>query len=258
MYRSLLYTAKIAFLSPQIAKSDAKILLKGQLNKLEVFLKFVMYVYLPWWITATVPASVPCHDLNLINNILQFKEINQGAAKGTLKGIGNHLWYLTEELLPLSLFTNSVSEDTKVKIAKKVLSSGPEDKSMRTGASHGKPVFPTIPERVNEDLVQFVLASSIKFFNIMRLYQGFLSLPVEIWELDSCFNEAKLTVSNLMVVNDAAERGVKLCHDYIKSSKQEGVLQNILQVVENARAQVPDMRQREKQTREKKWCLVLK
>ena len=55
-----------------------------------------------------------------------------------------------------------------------------------------------------------------------------------------------------MVVNDAAESGVKLCHDYIKSSKQESVLQNILQVVENVRARVPDMRQREKQTKEKK------
>ena len=164
------------------------------------------------------------------------------AAKGALKGIGNHLWYLTEELLPLSLFSNSASEYTKAKIAKKTLSSGPEAKSMRTGASHGKPVFPTMPERVNEDLVQFVLPSIIKFFNIMRLDLGFLLLPVEIWELDSSFNEAKLTVSNLMVVNDAAERGVKLCHDYIKSSKQEGILKNILQVVENVRARVPDMR----------------
>ena len=91
----------------------------------------------------------------------------------------------------------------------------------------------------------------------MRLDPGFLSLPVEIWELDSSFNEAKLTASNLIVVIDAAERGVQLGHDYIKSIKQEGVLQNILQVVENLRARVPDMRQREKQTKEKKWFLVL-
>ena len=121
----------------------------------------------------------------------------------------------SQELLPLSLFSNSVSEDTKAKIAKKILSSGPVAKSMRTGASHGKPVFPTMPERVNKNLVQFFGPNSIKFFNIM----GFLSLPVEIQELDSSFNEPKLTVSNLMVVNDAAERSVKLCHDYIKSSK---------------------------------------
>ena len=91
----------------------------------------------------------------------------------------------------------------------------------------------------------------------MRLDPGFLSLLVEIWELHSSFNEVKLTVSNLMVVNNAAERGVKLGHDYIKSIKQEGVLQNILQVVEKVRARVPGMRQREKQTKEKKWFLVL-
>ena len=54
---------------------------------------------------------------------------------------------------------------------------------MRTGASHGKPIFPMMPERINENLVQFVGPSSFKFFNIMRLDPGFLSLPVEIWSL---------------------------------------------------------------------------
>ena len=112
--------------------------------------------------------------------------------------------------MSLRLLSNSISEDTKARIAKTILSSGPEAKPMRTGASHGKPVFPTMPERVNEHLVQFVEPSSIKFFNIMRLYARFLSLIVEIWELDLSFNKAKLTVSNLMVVNDAAERGINL------------------------------------------------
>ena len=56
--------------------------------------------------------------------------------------------------------------------------------------------------------------------SIMRLNPGFLSLPVEILELDSSFNEAKLTVSNLTVVNDGAERGVKLCHDQQATSSR--------------------------------------
>ena len=98
-------------------------------------------------------------------------------------------------------------------MAKKIFSSCPETKSMRTGASRGKPIFPTMPERINEDLFQFVGPSSFKFFNIMRLDPGPLSLPVEVWELDSSSNKAKLADSNLMVVNDGAERGVKLGHD---------------------------------------------
>ena len=111
---------------------------------------------------ATVPASAPCYDLNLINSILQFKEIIQGAAEGPLIGIENHLWYLTEELLPRSLFSSNVLEDIKAKIAKNI-SSVPETKSMRTGASHEKPIFPAMPERISEDLFQFVGPSSIKF-----------------------------------------------------------------------------------------------
>ena len=83
---------------------------------------------------------------------------------------------------------------------------------MRTGASHGKPIFSMMPEKINENLVQFVGPSSFKFLNIMWLDLGFLSLTVEIWELYSSFNEAKLTESNLMAVNDGADRGVKLCH----------------------------------------------
>ena len=78
-----------------------------------------------------------------------------------------------------------------------------------------------MPERINEDFFQFIGPSSSKFFNIMRLDPGFLSPPVEIWELDSSFNGAKLTDSNLMVVNDGDERIVKLCHDYqVTSSKR--------------------------------------
>ena len=58
-------------------------------------------------------------------------------------------------------------------------------------------------------------------------------------------------------MNDGAERGVKLCHDYINSRKQDCVLQNILLVVENIRARIPDIKQREKQTKEKKWFPML-
>ena len=54
----------------------------------------------------------------------------------------------------------------------------------------------------------------------MRLDPGFLSLPVEIWELDSSFNEVKLTDSNLMDVNNGAKRCVKLCHDQQATSSR--------------------------------------
>ena len=51
-------------------------------------------------------------------------------------------------------------------------------------------------------------------------------------------------VRNLCVVNDAAEKGVKLCHDYNDSARKEGNIQSILQVVENNKNQPPNQKKR--------------
>ena len=58
------------------------------------------------------------------------------------------------------------------------------------------------------------------------------------------FCQANDVVHTLHVVNDAGERGVKLCHDFIASSKSEHKLQDILQVVENSRASSANKRKR--------------
>ena len=64
------------------------------------------------------------------------------------------------------------------------------------------------------------------------------------WPLSVPSLDALKIVLNLCVVNDSAERGVKLCYDFIDSARKEGNLQNILQVVENNRNKLPDQRKR--------------
>ena len=44
---------------------------------------------------------------------------------------------------------------------------------------------------------------------------------MEEWETNQSFQEAKLAVESFPVVNDAAERGVKLCHDFIETARFE-------------------------------------
>ena len=46
----------------------------------------------------------------------------------------------------------------------------------------------------------------------------------------------------LKVVNDSAERGVKLAADFLEAARSEGRFQDILQVVEKSRADTPDQR----------------
>ena len=60
----------------------------------------------------------------------------------------------------------------------------------------------------------------------------------------SSYQEAKAAVKTLPVVNDGAERGVKISQKYLEDARKEEVYQNILQVAENDIKLVPNQRKR--------------
>ena len=82
-------------------------------------------------------------------------------------------------------------------------------------------------------------------FRILKLNSQFLSLPFQQRETDAGYQEGKRVISNLCVVNDAAEPGVKLCYDFLHTAKKEKNLQNILQLVEKHRNRVPNIGKRQ-------------
>ena len=54
-----------------------------------------------------------------------------------------HLWYLTEEILPLCLFNTHMSDDDKSTVGKAIVScSRSEGFTKRMGTGFGKPIFP--------------------------------------------------------------------------------------------------------------------
>ena len=59
------------------------------------------------------------------------------------------------------------------------------------------------------------------FFKIINLPHDFLKKPIETWPDDAQYQAYQLVVSHMQVVNDIAERGVKLCNDFIGSSRDE-------------------------------------
>ena len=181
----------------------------------------------------------------------------ENACNAALNAFSRHLWYLTEELVVLCLFDTNVKDETKGKIAMKLLSLDHKVCTKRKGSGFGKPILPKIPKKSVDslDLSLFVGEDSWSIFSVMKLNYGFLSKPVEYWPKDAGYLEAKLIINNLSVVNDGAERGVKLAYDFIDSSKKEDNFQNILQTVENDRRLIPN--QRKRKLTSKGWSLKL-
>ena len=67
---------------------------------------------------------------------------------------------------------------------------------------------------MNSKLYQYVTAETLQFFSILNLTPDFFSINPVKWPANASFVEAQLRVVALQVVNDVAERAVKLVFDY--------------------------------------------
>ena len=114
----------------------------------------------------------------------------------------------------------------------------------RSGSWYGKPEFPELEETESYDISDYIGPDSIGFFTILGLDTDFLEESVKDWAASPTYQAAKAAVKNLPVVNDAAERGVKITSDFIDSARNEERFQTVLQVVENDRRKVPNQRKR--------------
>lgn len=249
----MIYSVKMDLLRDKIVSVLPKgsIFSSQQQQKIARFVKFVAFCYVPWWLTAPVPSTAPKNDLLLIESLMWYKNTDAICANAALKAFANHLWYLTEELVPLALFSSNVEHGTKQQIAQKMLQLDRRSCSKRFGCGFGKPNFPDISKAETMDLSVFVGEDSWSFFELMKVEAEFLSKSVCEWETDDQYLTAKEIVDNICVVNDAAERGVKLVSDFIGGAREEENLQNILQVVEADRRMVPNQRKRKPE----KWYL---
>ena len=95
------------------------------------------------------------------------------------KSLKNHLWYLTQELTPLVLFSEQATDSEKENIVK-VMQQNPQkdDIDNRHGAGFGKPCFPDV-DQITYDLSQFVGSDSWQFFKILDIDSSFMSKKVE-------------------------------------------------------------------------------
>ena len=226
---------------------------KGQLrlnSKCPKFVNFVTLIYIPWWLKSTSPTDVQCNDLDLYIRLLEYEKIDRSISSSALKAFQRHLWYLTSEMVPLSLFSDMVPTTDKENIAKKLLEIKPDDTTIlpqeRFGTGYGKPKFAAMTGHTRISLSDFVAGDSWFFFHLLEIDPKFMDYPVETWTHNETYKAGKDNVRSINCVNDCAERGVKLSSDFLGSARMEKNYQNVLQVVEKDRKTTPNLRSRKK------------
>ena len=252
----LIYSFKIVLLSSKINTilPRGSVFGKDQLPKLERFVQFVALCYVPWWLTCPLAADAPINDLKLLRRLQEYGAVDAVIAEAAEKAFSRHLWYLTEELVPLCLFSEDVTEEDKATIAKELLQLPKDSPLKRCGEGFGKPILPSIDSDVR-DMISLFGPDSWIFFNLLKLDHTFLADPPREWNTLDSYARSKEIIDNLFIVNDTAERGVKLASDFLSGAKKETSFQNILQVVENHRKSLPN--QRKPKQSSKNWFLCL-
>jgi len=93
----------------------------------------------------------------------------------------------------------------------------------------------------NVDLDYFVSEQSLAFFQRFTIPTDFLNHDPDTWLENQDYLKCQTIVRKLKVINDTAERGVKLIQDYNNSvTKDEEQKQYLLQVVTECRRLYPD------------------
>ena len=118
----------------------------------------------------------------------------------------NHLWYLSERLVQMVLFSEHVNAAEKQSIRRAML-------KCKEGVCSQKQQMPFSKNIIGKSLKDYIGPDSWTFFNLHIEY-SFFKLPVSKWSTSTSFACSKQAVANLPVVNGAAEPVLGLATDF--------------------------------------------
>jgi hypothetical protein len=224
----LLYALKIMLLRNQ---SDVFKLTNAEEKGLKRFALFGALIYTRTWTKAPLAADAPLTDLQLWLDLQNYEKTDPEISKAAKSVLARHMWYLSDECVGLAFFSDLVSSNEKEKMVS-ALAKEPENARNVRGDSN----------KVNEEmcLADFVNTRSKKLFERFDIDMSFLSSPPSQWDEIEAYQVGMSQMQKLRVVNDTAERGVKLFKEFnTLLTKDEQEKQFLLQVVEANRKTVP-------------------
>ena len=223
----LLYAIKIYLFRGQ---TDVFKLTKKEETAIERFVHFGAMLYTMPWMKAMMAAESPGGDLQLWKDLEKYQVFDQQISIAGRKVLEQHSWYLSDELVGLALFSDNVSVEEKAKIVAG-LSKEPGDRNVRGNATR-------ISSQAS--LGDFASRRTMELFSRLQIPDTFLAQQPQDWCHNEAYQRGRKRIKALRVVNDTAERGVKLFEEYNQIiTRDEEEKQLLLQVVEANRKAIP-------------------
>lgn len=145
----------------------------------------------------------------MIKKLVAYKKVNKNIATNALDKLSNHLWYLTPEASTFSCFDENVCHEVKTRMVNALsIVAGDAEQNRRF-------ITDNIEGLADKDMDFSINQNSLQFFDRFGVEKEFLSCDVSTWYNNPHYSHSREIVKNLLVVNDVAERAVKLAQDYM-------------------------------------------
>jgi len=168
-----------------------------ELAGLRQFNVFMIKVYLKAWFVCPSVLSAPPQDLELLQQLVQYKATNEVVANAALNNFLRHPWYLNETMICLAFF------DDSIEIMFAALSLGSKDEPCKRIQMEHKDIG-------TKKLSYFVTTNTRQFFVVLDIPQDFLHQHPSEWKLNSGYIQSLRCVKAVKAVNDAAEHRISL------------------------------------------------
>lgn len=201
---------------------------------------FIIRFYVKGWFCCTLARAAPNQGFLFLQELYEYRNIDGPLANAVINKIVNHLWYLSDEAIALAFFDSNVSDDLKRAMAVRFREIENEIKEEDEGCKRIQLKPNSVGEFVQKTLVDFITPNTVQFFQRFEISRNFLLEAPDLWADDEEFLQGLRIVNKLAVVNDSAERAVKLMEDYNKVlTRDEQQKQFLLQVVSDYRKKFP-------------------
>lgn len=223
----IIYALKIILFREQLTG----VVSSREMSALQRFSSFATEIYVLRWFESTVPSYAPANDLGFAKDIFQYHD--ESIRKACFTTMSRHFWYLSEDLISLSLFDSRLPVSDKQAIVQAILNDeGAEEPAKRINLPSSQVLSATLPS--------FATKNSLRLFETLDIKTDFLSANPQKWQEEESYVEACRRIEGLRVANDTAERAVALIQSFnLRLTKDEEQRQFLLQVVEAHRHQQP-------------------
>jgi hypothetical protein len=194
---------------------------------------FTITIYVQAWFSAPLAADAPYNDLAFCKILETYHSTDEQVATVAFAKLKGHLWYLSEDLVCLSLFSKLVSLEDK-RAMTSALAKPETKKDLR------KVNCKTIQSFQEKQLHDFVTRRSLNLFTALKIDTIFLQEDPAGWnEHCASYVDGRSKVTALLLINDCAERAVKLASDFnMTLTKDESQQQLVFQVIEHHRQMI--------------------